>query len=97
MATDRSYWTVWKEDGTVIWINDEHSLKALSPNEVTEEGIDTCANRKHPLKVEPSIIDIGEIRANFWRLANVPNFKNFVLSLSEERIRFFNENSAYMF
>ena len=34
----------------VICVNDEHSSKASSPIEVTEEGIVICLNDEHPIK-----------------------------------------------
>ena len=36
------------QDGIVICVNDEHSLKEESPIEVTEEGIVICVNDEHP-------------------------------------------------
>ena len=43
---------IFKEEGIVICVNDEHPEKAYSPNEVTEERIAICANSIQPKKAE---------------------------------------------
>ena len=44
----------------VICVNDEHSSKASSPIEVTEEGIVICLNDEHPIKAHFLIAVIEE-------------------------------------
>ena len=49
------------DEGIVISVKDEHSLKEDSPNEVTEEGIAICFNDSHSLKKDSLIKTIEGI------------------------------------
>ena len=40
----------------MICVNDEHSLKAYSPIEITEEGIVICVNDEHLENDPPAIL-----------------------------------------